>query len=116
MKREQAIALVSRAIRSGIFNDLGSGSNVDVCVITKDQTEMLRNYEMPVRSLLFFCRLRFDPSLYPLQNERGNKTREYKFRRGTTAFTKEQIKSLFVKEEVKILPPSLAATTAMDVA
>lgn len=50
------------------------------------------------------------------QNERGNKTREYKFRRGTTAFTKEQIKSLIVKEEVKILPTSLAATTAMDVA
>ena len=50
LQREEAIALVSRAIRSGIFNDLGSGSNVDVCVITKDQTEMLRNYEMPVRS------------------------------------------------------------------
>ena len=52
-QREEAIALVSRAIRSGIFNDLGSGSNVDVCVITKDQTEMLRNYEMPV------CRVSF---------------------------------------------------------
>ena len=31
-----------------MFNDLGSGSNVDVCVIKKDKTEMLRNYEMPV--------------------------------------------------------------------
>ena len=28
-----AIALVARAIRAGIFNDLGSGSNVDVTVI-----------------------------------------------------------------------------------
>ena len=26
---------MSEAICSGIFNDLGSGSNVDVCVITK---------------------------------------------------------------------------------
>jgi hypothetical protein len=26
---------VSEAVCSGIFNDLGSGSNVDVCVITK---------------------------------------------------------------------------------
>jgi 20S proteasome subunit beta 2 len=51
-----------------------------------------------------------------LQNERGSKTREYKFRRGTTAFTKEDIKSLIFKEEVKILPPSLEANTAMDVA
>lgn len=47
-QRQEAIELVARAIRSGIFNDLGSGSNVDVCVILKDKTEMLRNYEMPV--------------------------------------------------------------------
>jgi hypothetical protein len=33
------------AHRSGIFNDLGSGSNVDICVITKDGAEYLRNYE-----------------------------------------------------------------------
>lgn len=42
------MALVARAIRSGVFNDLGSGSNVDVAVITKDKTEMMRNYETPV--------------------------------------------------------------------
>lgn len=35
MQREEGIQLVSKAICSGIFNDLGSGSNVDVCVITK---------------------------------------------------------------------------------
>ncbi|WWC86244.1 uncharacterized protein L201_001117 [Kwoniella dendrophila CBS 6074] len=81
MKREEAIALVARAIRSGIFNDLGSGSNVDVAVITKNGTEQLRNYEMP--------------------NERGLKSRNYKFRRGTTAWTKESIRSLIVSEEIK---------------
>jgi hypothetical protein len=27
------------------MNDLGSGSNVDLCVITKDGVEYLRNYE-----------------------------------------------------------------------
>lgn len=48
MTRQEAIDLVARAIRSGVFNDLGSGSNVDVCVINKKGTEMLRNYEMPV--------------------------------------------------------------------
>ncbi|XP_058109932.1 uncharacterized protein LOC131253118 [Magnolia sinica] len=31
----KGIKLVSEAICSGIFNDLGSGSNVDVCIITK---------------------------------------------------------------------------------
>jgi len=34
-QREEGIQLVSEAICAGIFNDLGSGSNVDVCVITK---------------------------------------------------------------------------------
>ncbi|CAO3666868.1 unnamed protein product [Rhizopus stolonifer] len=37
MNREEAISLVTEAIEAGIFNDLGSGSNVDVCVITKIQ-------------------------------------------------------------------------------
>lgn len=35
MEEAEAVALVARAIRAGIFNDLGSGSNVDVCVIRK---------------------------------------------------------------------------------
>lgn len=35
MQRDEGIKLVTEAICSGIFNDLGSGSNVDVCVITK---------------------------------------------------------------------------------
>lgn len=45
MTKEEAIKLVARAIRSGIYNDLGSGSNVDLCIITKDGAEYLRNYE-----------------------------------------------------------------------
>jgi 20S proteasome subunit beta 2 len=45
MSREEAMALVAAAIRSGIYNDLGSGSNVDLCVITKEGTTYLRNHE-----------------------------------------------------------------------
>lgn len=37
-----------------------------------------------------------------MQNERGIKSRNYKFRRGTTAWTKENVRSLIVSEEVKI--------------
>lgn len=37
MTREEAIELCSQAIQAGIFNDLGSGSNVDVCVITEEK-------------------------------------------------------------------------------
>ncbi|GFR41525.1 hypothetical protein Agub_g2221 [Astrephomene gubernaculifera] len=45
MDRQQAMELVARAIRSGVMNDLGSGSNIDLCVITREGTEYLRNYE-----------------------------------------------------------------------
>lgn len=46
MSRKDAIALVSAAIRSGIYNDLGSGSNVDICVIeANDKVDYLRNTE-----------------------------------------------------------------------
>lgn len=45
LTKDAAISLVARAIRSGIYNDLGSGSNVDICVITKDGVEYKRNYE-----------------------------------------------------------------------
>ena len=43
MTREEAIKLCVAAIEAGIYHDLGSGSNVDVCIITKGKTEMLRN-------------------------------------------------------------------------
>ncbi|CAL5332870.1 unnamed protein product [Camellia sinensis] len=47
LTRDEGVKLVTEAICSGIFNDLGSGSNVDVCVITKGQTEYLRNHQLP---------------------------------------------------------------------
>lgn len=34
-QREEGMEIVSAAICAGIFNDLGSGSNVDLCIITK---------------------------------------------------------------------------------
>lgn len=46
MDESAAIQLVRDAIRAGIFNDLGSGSNVDVTVIRKDNTtSQFRTYE-----------------------------------------------------------------------
>ena len=54
---------------------------MDACIITKDNTEMLRNYVKP--------------------NERVEKELRYVFRRGTTAFKKESVRSLIVSEEVR---------------
>lgn len=71
LTRDEAVALCSDAIEAGIFNDLGSGSNVDVCVITPEKTQLMRNYKTP--------------------NTRGKKERDYKFKRGTTAVLNEKI-------------------------
>lgn len=46
MERDAAMRLARDAVRGGIFNDLGSGSNVDLCVITKDGAEDIRPYEV----------------------------------------------------------------------
>lgn len=46
MSEEDAKLLVRDAIAAGIFNDLGSGSNVDLCVIRKDSIDYLRNYDI----------------------------------------------------------------------
>ena len=35
--------MVIAAIEAGIYHDLGSGSNVDVCIIKKGQVTKLRN-------------------------------------------------------------------------
>lgn len=43
MSQEEAIKTVVTAIEGGIYHDLGSGSNVDVCIIKKGKVEYLRN-------------------------------------------------------------------------
>lgn len=45
MSREEAIELAARAIKAGIYHDNASGSNVDICVITKEKSELMRPYE-----------------------------------------------------------------------
>lgn len=46
MSEAEGKVLVRDAIAAGIFNDLGSGSNVDLCVIRKNSFEYLRNHEI----------------------------------------------------------------------
>jgi 20S proteasome subunit beta 2 len=48
MDEKAAINLVDEAIQAGIWNDLGSGGNVDICVISKTKgVNMMRNYRTP---------------------------------------------------------------------
>ncbi|KAF2399917.1 N-terminal nucleophile aminohydrolase [Trichodelitschia bisporula] len=71
LTRDEAVKLCSEAILAGIFNDLGSGSNVDVCVITPEKATLLRNYIQP--------------------NQREPKMRNYRFEKGTTAVLSEKV-------------------------
>ncbi|KAL6940721.1 proteasome core particle subunit beta 2 [Hanseniaspora vineae] len=72
LTKEEAIKLAADAIEAGIWNDLGSGSNVDVCVMEIGQdAQLLRNYRTP--------------------NVREQKQRSYKFPRGTTGVLKTEI-------------------------
>jgi len=77
MTKDDAVKLCSDAILAGIFNDLGSGSNVDVAVITKDKTTLMRNHIQP--------------------NQREQKKRNYRFEKGTTAVLNEKI---ITREEI----------------
>ena len=75
MEKEEAISLVAQAIRAGIFNDLGSGSNVDVTVISAiEGVQVLRNYQLP--------------------NERPQRERNYIYPPGCTAVLKESIRPI----------------------
>lgn len=47
-EQEDAVKLVRDAILAGVFNDLGSGSNVDINVLRKDGTvKVMRGYMTP---------------------------------------------------------------------
>ena len=43
MTEEEAKKMCIAAIEAGVYHDLGSGSNVDVCVIRKEGHQMNRN-------------------------------------------------------------------------
>lgn len=48
MEEEEAIDLVKEAILAGVWNDLGSGSNVDITIIRNNgEVTVLRGYQMP---------------------------------------------------------------------
>ena len=80
---DDAVLLVADAIQSGIFNDLGSGSNVDICVIRKDSDHVKYHHNY----------LQLNPRLY--QRKAG-----YHFDRGTTEWISET-KRLY-KEKISI--------------
>ncbi|XP_064649416.1 proteasome subunit beta type-7-like isoform X2 [Lineus longissimus] len=74
MEKAEAMKLVRDGIAAGIFNDLGSGSNIDLCIITKDKVEYLRPYDEA--------------------NLKGKRQNLYDYKKGTSAILTENVKQL----------------------
>ncbi|GBN61774.1 Proteasome subunit beta type-7, partial [Araneus ventricosus] len=80
LKLDEAKQLARDAIAAGVFNDLGSGSNVDLCVITKAGAEMIRPYEVA--------------------NEKGQIQGTYRYAPGTTAVLSSKSVPLEIVETI----------------
>ncbi|XP_031442198.1 proteasome subunit beta type-10 [Clupea harengus] len=74
MELEEAKGLVREAITAGIFCDLGSGSNVDLCVITQAGVQYLRAFDKPA--------------------EKGLREGDYRYKPGTTAVLSKTVTPL----------------------
>lgn len=74
MEEEDAKQLVRDAIAAGIFNDLGSGTNVDLCVIKKGKVDYLRPFDEA--------------------NIKGVRQGDYSYKRGTTAVLTQTVTPL----------------------
>jgi len=90
MDEKDAMELVDQAVQAGIWNDLGSGGNVDLLVITKKGSTSLRTYKGP-------------------RNERPPLQSRIHFPKGTTEVTKT-VREVFPKhEEEKAMDTSVSA-------
>ena len=74
MKEEEAVELVKDAIEAGIFNDLGSGSNVDIYVVRRNGCEKKESYRCYNKKVF-------------------SESESYKFDKGTTKVVEEIMKN-----------------------
>uniref|UniRef100_A0A3Q3GCN2 proteasome endopeptidase complex n=1 Tax=Labrus bergylta TaxID=56723 RepID=A0A3Q3GCN2_9LABR len=89
MEEDEAKRMVRDAIAAGIFNDLGSGSNIDLCVITKGKVDYIRPHDEA--------------------NQKGVRTGDYKYKRGTTSVLTKMVTPLsleVVEESIQTMDTS----------
>lgn len=80
MELAEAKVLMRNAICGGIFNDLMSGSHVDLCIITREKAEMIRPYE--------------------ISNVKGERQGMYRYPRGCTATLSTRVIPIEVESTV----------------
>nr|AGN29650.1 proteasome subunit beta type 7 precursor [Acartia pacifica] len=80
LEEAEAKQLVRDAIAAGIFNDMGSGSNVDLVVIkANDNVQYLRGYDEA--------------------NVKGQRRQKYKYPKGTTAVLSEKVRNISLTDK-----------------
>lgn len=93
MEEEDAKQLVREAIRAGIFNDMGSGSYVDLVVIKANDN---------VRVYIYFDLHFFNQFVVKVQylrtfdeaNVKGERKEKYRYAKGTTAVLTEKVRNI----------------------
>lgn len=92
-QEEEAKELVADAIRAGVFNDLASGSNVDLCIIRKTGVEYLRPYDKA--------------------SVKGQRQFNYRYKSGTTAVLSKTVQPIIIEEETvqKVEPEAMDTST-----
>jgi len=80
MELEEAKLLVRDGIAAGIFNDLYSGSNVDMCIITRDGATHIRPYDVA--------------------NVKGKRIGKYDYKKGTTPVLSTNIRKFEILSEI----------------
>jgi len=99
MEEEDAKQLVRHAIRAGIFNDMGSGTAVDLVIIkANDQVEYIRSFDEA--------------------NVKGTRKQKYKFKKGTTAVLTESVRTISLTDDKAnfIITEEKKLTESMDTA
>jgi 20S proteasome subunit beta 2 len=84
MSEQEAKELIADAVTAGVTNDLGSGTNVDLCVIRKNSSEKINGYRVVCES--------------------GKRILDYSIKRGTTGVASKTIKEIeieIVEEKVE---------------
>lgn len=100
MSLDEGKKLVRDAIAAGVFNDLGSGNNIDLCVITKQAGGLVTSTTstvpvtswVPTKVTVDYMRP-FDEA-----NLKGVRSGDYSFKKGTTAVLTTQVIPLVVDE------------------
>jgi len=96
MELEEAVQLTRDAVASGIFNDLGSGSNIDLCIITKDKVDYLRPFEVA--------------------NRKGERAAKYVYGKGTTPLLSKVVEKVEYERVSTRIIRDTPATETMDTA